>query len=494
MNRAGTDSAGRTGLTPEQAVDRLEFLHARACDALREALARFTRSGTVPTEEQRRAFRYPELRVDWQPSGTVHFTRRAWAKFQSPGLYSTTITQPAFFRRYLLEQLRPLVGEFGARLEVGVSDQEIPYPFVTEEGDEFIHGELSVSELARYFPTPVLANVGDEIADGTWVFERRRSRPLALFDALRVDFSLRRLLHYTGTDWRTIQPWILFTNYQRYVDQFLAWALEELARPAGPYVRLVLPGGVIVRREDSATVASAAIAAAPWHRFQMPAYSLQRSDDRGGVTIVNIGVGPSNAKNATDHLAVLRPHCWLMIGHCGGLRQSQTIGDYVLAHAYMRRDRILDDLVPPEVPVPALAEVQLALQKAAERVTGEQGDALKRRLRTGTVVSYDDRNWEFRWSQERRRINLGRAIAVDMESAALATQGFRLRVPYGTLLCVSDKPLHGEIKLPGAATSFYQRAVGEHLRIGLEAIDLLRGELGSLHSRKLRSFDEPPFR
>ena len=185
----------------------------------------------------------------------------------------------------------------------------------------------------------------------------------------------------------------------------------------------------------------------------MPAYSLLRSDDRGGITIVNIGVGPSNAKNATDHLAVLRPHCWLMIGHCGGLRQSQAIGDYVLAHGYMRRDRILDDLVPPEVPVPALAEVQMALQEAAERVTGERGDALKRRLRTGTVVSYDDRNWELRWSQERRRINQGRAIAVDMESATLATQGYRMRVPYGTLLCVSDKPLHGEIKLPARPRS-----------------------------------------
>lgn len=491
MSEIGID---RGSLTPDQAVDRLELLHAEASGALREALARFTRTGIVPTAEERAAFRYPELRVDWHPSGTVRFTRRAWAKFQTPGLYATTVTQPAFFRRYLLEQLRPLVDEFGAVLDVGVSDQEIPYPFVTEAGDEFVRSDLPVSELARHFPTPVLASVGDEIADGSWVFEKRRARPLSLFDALRVDFSLRRLIHYTGTDWRTIQPWILFTNYQRYVDQFLSWAVVELGRAAGPYTQLALPGGAIVRRGDDAVSVAATIAAAPWHRFQMPAYSLQREDDRGGVTLVNIGVGPSNAKNATDHLAVLRPHCWLMIGHCGGLRQSQTIGDYVLAHAYMRRDRILDDLVPPEVPVPALAEVQLALQAAAERVTGERGDALKRRLRTGTVVSYDDRNWEFRWSQERHRINLGRAIAVDMESAALATQGYRLRVPYGTLLCVSDKPLHGEIKLPGAATSFYQRAVGEHLQIGLEAIDILRGELASLHSRKLRSFDEPPFR
>lgn len=487
-------STGQDGLTPEQAVDRLELLHSNASTALRDALARYAESGAVPSADERSRFRYPELRVDWRPSGTVHFTRRAWAKFQAPGLYSTTVTQPAFFRQYLLDQLRPLVGEFGAGIEVGASDQEIPYPFVTEVGDEFVHGDLSVTELARHFPTAVLSNVGDEVVDGTWQFEEGRPRPLALFDAVRVDFSLRRLIHYTGTDWRTIQPWILFTNYQRYVDYFLAWALEELKAPNGAYSKLVLPGGAIVRRGEPMDAAEATIAAAPWHRFQMPAYSLMRSDERGGITLVNIGVGPSNAKNAADHLAVLRPHCWLMIGHCGGLRQSQTIGDYVLAHGYMRRDRILDDIVPPGVPIPALAEVQMALQEAAERVTGERGDALKRRLRTGTVVSYDDRNWELRWSQERQRINQGRAIAVDMESATLATQGYRLRVPYGTLLCVSDKPLHGEIKLPGAATRFYQRAVGEHLRIGLETIDLLRGELSSLHSRKLRSFDEPPFR
>jgi AMP nucleosidase len=483
-----------SGLTPEQAVDRLEALHTAACDALRTALARFTETGVPPTPQERATFRYPELCVDWQPAGEVPFTWRAWAKFQAPGRYVTTVTQPAFFRGYLLEQLRPLVGEFGARLEVSASAHEIPYPFVTEAGDEFIHADLSVAELARHFPTPVLANVGDEIADGTWRVEEGKPRPLALFDAMRVDFSLRRLLHYTGTDWRTLQPWILFTNYQRYVDQFVAWATQELARPGGVYTALALPGGAIVRRGDDPAAVAAAVAATPWHSFQMPAYNLMRGDGQGGVSIVNIGVGPSNAKTATDHLAVLRPHCWLMIGHCGGLRQSQTIGDYVLAHGYLRRDRILDDLVPTEVPVPALAEVQVALQKAAAQVTGEHGDALKRRLRTGTVVSYDDRNWELRWSQERHRISLGRCIAVDMESAALATQGYRLRVPYGTLLCVSDKPLHGEIKLPGAATRFYQRAVGEHLRIGLAAIDLLRDELGSLHSRKLRGFDEPPFR
>lgn len=481
-------------LQPEQAVDRLEALHGAAVAALRAALLRFLRDGTPPSAAERQQFRYPELRLTWRPSGPMPFTRRAWAKLQTPGVYCTTVTQPEAFRAYLLAQLHPLVTEYGASLAVGVSTQEIPYPYVLEREDTLFQGAVTPGELARHFPTPILSAVGDEVADGLWVVAPGDPLPLALFDAVRVDYALHRLVHYTGTDWRAVQPWILLTNYQRYLDQFVQWASAELGRPDGPYDRLVLPGGAVVRRGDAPADIERCVQAAPWDRFQMPAYHLCRANSADGVTIVNIGVGPSNAKTITDHLAVLRPHCWLMIGHCGGLRQSQTIGDYVLAHGYLRRDRILDDLVPPEVPIPALAEVQVALQDAAAQVTGARGEALKRRLRTGTVVSYDDRNWELRWSQERRRINLSRAIAVDMESGTLAAQGYRLRVPYGSLLCVSDKPLHGEIKLPGAASAFYQRAVGEHLQIGLTALDILRGQLGSLHSRKLRSFDEPPFR
>ena len=89
---------------------------------------------------------------------------------------------------------------------------------------------------------------------------------------------------------------------------------------------------------------------------------------------------------------------------------------------------------------------------------------------------------------------LGRAIAIDMESATIAAQGFRFRVPYGTLLCVSDKPLHGEIKLPGMANTFYRERVDQHLRIGLRALELLRSQRkDQIHSRKLRSFAEVAF-
>jgi AMP nucleosidase len=482
-----------TRLDAKAAVERLIALHTEATSTLKSCLDRFFDTGVPPTPNERALFRYPKLTLAWHAKDAPPALSRSYAKFEGPGVYSTTITQPAHFKQYLLEQLELLTADYGAAIEVEAGADEIPYPYVLEQGDEFGRGAVTATDLARHFPIPKLSAVGDEIADGTWAHGAGEPLPLALFDAVRTDYSLKRLVHYTGTNWQLIQPWILLTNYHRYVDQFVEWGIAQL-RNDGPYDALHLPGGGIITRKASDIVIAETVAASPWHRFQMPAYHLSRSGGHDGVTLVNIGVGPSNAKTITDHLAVLRPHCWLMVGHCGGLRQSQRIGDYVLAHAYLRQDRILDSLVPTDIPIPALAEIQVALQAAAASVTGERGEALKARLRTGTVVTNDDRNWELRWSQERKRINLSRAIAVDMESGTISAQGYRLRVPYGTLLCVSDKPLHGEIKLPGAANAFYDRAVREHLLIGLDAIDRLRSDLTQLHSRKLRSFDEPPFR
>ncbi len=477
--------------TAEEAVDLLKELYEQATSAIRDALDAYLKDRTIPTAEQRARFRYPELRVTYQPARLPATLRRAYAKFAAPGAYTTTVTHPFEFRDYLIDQLAPLMSDYGALVQVGASEQAIPYPYALQGGDELARGGVTAAELAQYFPVPLLSLIGDEIADGTYDMTGLGPRPLSLFDAVRTDYSLRRLIHYTGTDWRSFQHWILLTNYHRYVDQFVRHGIEAIR--SGEAERLVAPGGLTIDIRSADEAALARLAAAPWHRFQMPAYHLVKKGGQG-VTLINIGVGPSNAKNITDHLAVLRPNAWLMIGHCGGLRQAQVIGDYVLAHAYFRQDRILNDLLPPEIPIPALAEVQIALQQAAAKVTGETGEALKNRLRTGTVVTFDDRNWELQWTQARKRINQSRAIAVDMESGTVAAQGYRLRVPYGTLLCVSDKPLHGEIKLPGAANAFYERAVNEHLKIGIETVELLKQAGSSIHSRKLRSFDEPPFR
>ena len=332
----------------------------------------------------------------------------------------------------------------------------------------------------------------DAIVDGTLEPSTGAPVPLALFRAARVDYSLHRLYHYTGTDPEYFQNFVLFTNYQFYTDAFaqICRAGMGAGNPRGE--AFVEPGNRITR---NARLEHAGPSVAPPERMpQMPAFHLVEPD-HSGITMINIGAGPSNARNITEHVAVMRPHAWLMLGHCAGLRNTQKLGDYVLAHGYMREDHVLDAELPVWVPLPALAEVQVALEQAVGEVTGLVSYELKRIMRTGTVASVDNRNWELGDpAATLRRLSQSRAIALDMESAAIAANGFRFRVPYGTLLCVSDKPLHGEIKLAGMAGQFYRERVDQHLEIGLNALGKLKSlERERLHSRKLRSFTEVAF-
>ena len=346
-------------------------------------------------------------------------------------------------------------------VHVGVSTRPIPLPFVIEESVVDI-SEADLRGLQAHFALPDLSATDDAIANGTLVRGPNEPRPLALFTAERVDYSLARLHHYTGTSPEHFQNFVLLTNYQRYVDEFISLGRALVGKDG--YDGFVAPGNIVLPSTPRAS--GGPEPGSPRYLPQMPAYHLKRPD-WGGITLVNIGVGPSNAKTITDHLAVLRPDCWLMLGHCAGLRRSQLLGDYVLAHGYVRDDHVLDQDLPNWVPVPPIAEVQVALQEATEMVTGLHGQDLKTRLRTGTVVTTDNRNWELRFDELFSRLNLARAIAVDMESATVAANGLRFRVPYGTLLCVSDKPLHGELKLSGMANAFYRERVSQHLRVGL---------------------------
>ena len=477
-------------LSIEGVLDTLSSLYSHAIVSLREAIGIYVKEGQLPDNEARRQglFAYPELCVTWTGEVDHCEKTRAYARFVKRGNYRITVTQPELFRAYLVEQLTILQQDYDVTFAVRPSKTEIPYPFVIDGSDLALDRSMS-SSLAAHFPVTDLADISDDIADG--LYQVTDEMPLSHFDALRVDFSLARLKHYMGTPPEHVQPYILFTNYNRYVDEFVSWACEQISDPESRYIALSCVGHNYITNENVESQITASDLT--WKKFQMPAYHLIAKDGVG-ITLVNIGVGPSNAKNICDHLAVLRPHAWLMIGHCGGLRESQKIGDYVLAHAYLRDDHILDDVLPPDIPIPSIAEVQRALYDATKQVSNMPGELVKQRLRTGTVVTTDDRNWELRFFATARRFSLSRAVAVDMESATIAAQGYRFRVPYGTLLCVSDKPLHGEIKLPGQANSFYEGAISEHLQIGIRAIDLLRQEGDKLHSRKLRTFDEPPFR
>ncbi len=452
---------------------------------LRERFARVMEGG-APAGRYRA--HYPMVSVTTGSFAKVD-SRLSFGHVTEPGTYATTITRPGLFEGYLTQQIGLLIQNHGMPVRVGASDTAIPLHFAMEEG---AHVEGSIEDtlhrpLRDVFDVPDLNTTDDHIVNGHTRLGPDGARPLAPFTAQRIDYSLARLAHYTATSPAHFQNHILFTNYQFYIDEFVDYARRALGDPASGYEAFVEPGNVV-------TTPSGGKGPQTPKQPQMPAYHLVR-ENHSGITMVNIGVGPSNAKTITDHVAVLRPHVWLMLGHCAGLRNSQSLGDYVLAHAYMREDHVLDADLPVWVPIPPLAEIQVALQDAVAEVTGLSGFELKKIMRTGTVATIDNRNWELRdQSGPVARLSQARAIALDMESATIAANGFRFRVPYGTLLCVSDKPLHGELKLPGMATAFYKRQVAQHLQIGIRALESLRDmPLEKLHSRKLRSFDETAF-
>ncbi|MBL0427355.1 AMP nucleosidase [Ramlibacter alkalitolerans] len=481
---------------PESALNEVRAIYAQQINHLREAMQRFVAGEGLPGRV--RAC-YPYVRIQTEsvmPQAALENSGLSYGFVASAGRYETTLTRPDLYASYYLDQFRLLLQNHGVPLEVGVSNEPIPVHFSFAEHDH-IEGNLAPARrmmMRDLFDLPDLGRMDDGIANGTLQFDPEHPLPLSLFTASRVDYSLHRMRHYTGSAPEWCQNFILFTNYQFYIDEFIRLGHEEMNRADSEYVAFVEPGNVVTRRVGLPREAMDSFGAPPPRLPQMPAYHLVRPG-HGGITMINIGVGPANAKNITDHVAVLRPHAWLMLGHCAGLRNSQQLGDYVLAHAYVREDHVLDEELPLWVPIPALAEIQVALEHAVADVTQCKGADLKRIMRTGTVASTDNRNWELLPGNEpQRRFSISRAVALDMESATIAANGFRFRVPYGTLLCVSDKPLHGEIKLPGMANHFYRERVDQHLRIGMRAIEILRqGGPQRLHSRKLRAFDEVAF-
>jgi AMP nucleosidase len=477
-----------------KAVARLEEIYARNTAFLRTHFEAYL-NGSVP--EARVRATYPLVRVTTASYSRLD-SRLAYGFLSGPGIHETTITQPKLFRRYLTEQIELILKNHDIPVEIGESDEPIPVHFAYErdinrETESAQHETPSLDvPLRDFFDTPDLAMMEDSIVNGTLQPLPGTPSPLALFRAGRIDYSLHRLLHYTGTSPEHFQNFVIFTNYQFYIDAFARTCQERMAEGNPDYEAFVQPGDFIT---TNAALGATNKYGKPADRLpQMPAYHLVGSEG-GGITMINIGTGPSNARNITDHVAVLRPHAWLMLGHCAGLRNTQKLGDYVLAHGYMREDHVLDDQLPPWVPIPALAEMQIALEKAVEEVTGLAGYDLKQVMRTGTVASVDNRNWELgEGTGIIRRLSQARAVALDMESATIAANGYRCRVPYGTLLCVSDKPLHGEIKMAGMADTFYRQRVGQHLEIGLKTLETLKSqEPGRLHSRKLRSFTEVAF-
>ena len=246
-----------------------------------------------------RAF-YPEISIKIDRFAQID-SRLSFGHLTQPGHYATTITRPDLFENYLKRQIGLLIRNHNVPVTIGVSETPIPLHFAIPQGldGNITQDRVSQISLRDVFDVPELSNMNDNIVDGLYDNHGGMPLPLAPFTAQRVDYSLARLAHYTATQPEHFQNYVLFTNYQFYVSAFEIYAREQLAQTDSGYTSFVATG-------DHEITSSDAVIEQSTKTPQMPSYHLKRPDGNG-ITLVNIGVGPSNAKTATDHIAVLRP-------------------------------------------------------------------------------------------------------------------------------------------------------------------------------------------
>src|SRR5688500_715345 len=277
------------------AVRRIAEIYDRSVARIRSAFAAAAGGGEPRLVDAC----YPIAIVPVSRSDLHVDARLSYGVLLEPGTYGATLTRPDLFGRYYEEQIGFLLKHHGVPVHIGVSDRPIPLPFVIEESVTDI-SEADLRALQAYFALPDLAATDDAIANGTFTPRPGDPAPLALFTAERVDYSLARLHHYSGTSPEHFQNFVLLTNYQRYVDEFIAFGRSQVGTDG--YSAFVAPGNLVLPASPRAS--GGPEPNSPRYLPQMPAYHLKRPD-WDGVTLVNIGVGPSNAKTITDHLAVL---------------------------------------------------------------------------------------------------------------------------------------------------------------------------------------------
>lgn len=465
--------------TVDEAIDRLVELYESSCQLARKSLE------TGDYDSYRHVV-YPKIVVDvreWRPIDRS----QPFGYVDESGRYSATLSKPYIIRDYLYEQLTRLTENYPCDIYVGQSSVRIPPEYIRNVGD--VSEARRAGDVADTIPRPTLDEVHDAIIDGDWEAFHGEEKPLFHFGPQRFDIACARIEHYTGVEVDTVQKFILFTNYAMHTTEFVRFGLSQLTQEDSRYTALVLPNGETLHSDDAVNVDYEQLTLTS--RFQMPRFDLVTAAG-DGITMLNIGVGPSNAKTITDCLAVLRPEAWIMIGHCAGMDGRMRMGDLILGNAYQREDNLLDGHVGSRNPIPAIPEVQRMLELSVDEIYGKD----KTLMRTGTVLSTDDRNWEWRTSRQLWEwLRASTAVAVDMESCTIAANGYRYRVPYGTLLSVSDLPLHSVPKLPAQAQAFYSNSKEAHVMCAVRTVEQLADNPQRLHTRKLRrTIGEVPFR
>jgi AMP nucleosidase len=185
-----------------------------------------------------------------------------------------------------------------------------------------------------------------------------------------------------------------------------------------------------------------------------------------GVTLINFGMGSPNAATIMDLLSAIQPKAVLFLGKCGGLKKKNKVGDLILPIAAIRSEGTSNDYLPPEIPsLPAFN-----LQRAVSSTIRNHG----RDYYTGTVFTTNKRVWEYD-ERFKKYLTKTRSMAIDMETATIFTVGFVNEIPSGALLLVSDQPMiSAGVKTAQSDKTVTNTFVEEHLMIGVESLAELR--------------------
>lgn len=378
-------------------------------------------------------------------------------------VYCSSMGRPDLFETYYLEECKAIEAaqtrNKEAKFCVSKSNNPIPLALV----DEDLAYGLTEEQMA-FRKINILSIEAVEEVNG------QKMKPLNWFHPTRTDYSINRLKHYTGVSAEYLQDYIIFVNYQKYLPYFIEYAKCAIAN--GLFEDLIGPG-------DTSLIKNKMQIHESWNDSitlpQMPAYNLI-GPNRQGISLVNIGVGASNAKTMADHLSVLRPRFALMVGHCGGLQAHHVIGDYIFGTEHLMID--FDNIHKDSLTNATYAE------EIAKYIISEK------KYHIGPVVSVSDRNWELHATQVHDALKTYDIIGIDMEAAMVVKTFLQHGIPAGSLLCISDRPFHREIRLQKMAQNFYSSKLEMHL---MDSLNIMN-EFAKQKRRPRPCKDQPLFR
>lgn len=254
----------------------------------------------------------------------------------------------------------------------------------------------------------------------------------------RRQIAIDTVERYSGSNANEFQPYLLLTNFPRYVDYF---AQSRQLRV---------------------------------HEGAM--FKVAHCPDEQ-ISILDFKIGSPAAALVVDVCSFLPLHATLLLGMCGGLRRRYQVGDYFVPVAAIRADGTSDHYFPAEVP----AMANFLVQKAVTEVLDEQ-DA---EYHIGISHHTNIRFWEFN-EEFVARLKYTRAQAIEMECATLFIASYKNRLPLGALLLISDLPLEASgVKTKKQSENIYRTYTQDHVEKGVAILEHIKSSKSRQVTRSL---------